>query len=157
MQAPTNDPVIAKLREAFNAMEAEFKTYTDQEKEEVIKLGGLHVVGTERHESRRIDNQVTGRDTVLAHNALFKWAPAKKSWERVAAFLFRFCKEEGTSRGGLEESAAIMDLLTVESGSCANCMRVIKYMVFSDYLARTAYLLMQPVVRGRVRQVELPR
>ncbi|GAQ80204.1 preprotein translocase SecA [Klebsormidium nitens] len=60
-RAPTSDPVIAKLREAFNAMEAEFKTYTDKEKEEVIKLGGLHVVGTERHESRRIDNQLRGR------------------------------------------------------------------------------------------------
>ena len=60
LQAPTSDPVIAKLRQAFNAMEAEFKTYTDSEKGEVIKLGGLHVVGTERHESRRIDNQVRG-------------------------------------------------------------------------------------------------
>jgi len=38
--------------------------YTDifnKEKEEVIKLGGLHVIGTERHESRRIDNQLKGR------------------------------------------------------------------------------------------------
>jgi preprotein translocase subunit SecA len=34
---------------------------TSHEKEEVIKLGGLHVLGTERHESRRIDNQLRGR------------------------------------------------------------------------------------------------
>ncbi|MBW2038131.1 MAG: preprotein translocase subunit SecA [Deltaproteobacteria bacterium] len=34
---------------------------TSQEKEEVIKLGGLHVLGTERHESRRVDNQLRGR------------------------------------------------------------------------------------------------
>ncbi len=34
---------------------------TDVEKVEVQKLGGLHVVGTERHESRRIDNQLRGR------------------------------------------------------------------------------------------------
>jgi preprotein translocase subunit SecA len=34
---------------------------TTSEKEEVIKLGGLHVLGTERHESRRIDNQLRGR------------------------------------------------------------------------------------------------
>ena len=33
----------------------------DQEKREVLKLGGLHVIGTERHESRRIDNQLKGR------------------------------------------------------------------------------------------------
>jgi preprotein translocase subunit SecA len=36
-------------------------TVTSREKEEVIKLGGLHVLGTERHESRRIDNQLRGR------------------------------------------------------------------------------------------------
>jgi preprotein translocase subunit SecA len=34
---------------------------TRAEREEVLKLGGLHVVGTERHESRRIDNQLRGR------------------------------------------------------------------------------------------------
>ena len=34
---------------------------TDKEKEEVVALGGLHIVGTERHESRRIDNQLRGR------------------------------------------------------------------------------------------------
>jgi preprotein translocase subunit SecA len=43
------------------AMLGEFKTVTDQEKAEVVGLGGLHVVGTERHESRRIDNQLRGR------------------------------------------------------------------------------------------------
>jgi preprotein translocase subunit SecA len=37
------------------------KVVTDAEHEEVIKLGGLHILGTERHESRRIDNQLRGR------------------------------------------------------------------------------------------------
>lgn len=39
----------------------EFKEITDKEKEEVKQLGGLHIIGTERHESRRIDNQLRGR------------------------------------------------------------------------------------------------
>ncbi len=38
-----------------------FKSITDLEHEEVIRLGGLHIVGTERHEARRIDNQLRGR------------------------------------------------------------------------------------------------
>ncbi|MFN2544818.1 MAG: preprotein translocase subunit SecA [Actinomycetota bacterium] len=38
-----------------------FKTQTDAEHEEVVGLGGLYVLGTERHESRRIDNQLRGR------------------------------------------------------------------------------------------------
>jgi hypothetical protein len=90
MQAPTNDPVIAKLREAFNAMEAEFKTYTDQEKEEVIKLGGLHVVGTERHESRRIDNQVTSL-TQFLHMLL------RRRFGEINSLLIQVCREESWS------------------------------------------------------------
>lgn len=39
----------------------EFKAETDKEKEQVIAVGGLHIIGTERHESRRIDNQLRGR------------------------------------------------------------------------------------------------
>ena len=34
---------------------------TDREHEEVVAAGGLHILGTERHESRRIDNQLRGR------------------------------------------------------------------------------------------------
>jgi preprotein translocase subunit SecA len=40
---------------------AKFKSQTDAEHEEVVELGGLYVLGTERHESRRIDNQLRGR------------------------------------------------------------------------------------------------
>ena len=38
-----------------------FKKQTDAEHEEVVRVGGLHIVGTERHEARRIDNQLRGR------------------------------------------------------------------------------------------------
>ncbi len=40
---------------------AQFKAETDTEHDEVVELGGLYVLGTERHESRRIDNQLRGR------------------------------------------------------------------------------------------------
>jgi preprotein translocase subunit SecA len=40
---------------------ARYKAQTDQEHDEVVSLGGLHITGTERHESRRIDNQLRGR------------------------------------------------------------------------------------------------
>lgn len=60
-KAPTDDPVIQKLREAFNRVRQEYEAFTSREHEEVVGLGGLHVIGTERHESRRIDNQLRGR------------------------------------------------------------------------------------------------
>jgi preprotein translocase subunit SecA len=47
--------------EERDALTAEKKKITDVEKEDVIEAGGLHIVGTERHESRRIDNQLRGR------------------------------------------------------------------------------------------------
>ncbi|KAL2935104.1 Protein translocase subunit SecA chloroplastic [Bienertia sinuspersici] len=60
-KGPAQDDVIAKLRHAFLEIAKEYKTYTDEEKNKVVSAGGLHVIGTERHESRRIDNQLRGR------------------------------------------------------------------------------------------------
>ncbi|MEG3895954.1 MULTISPECIES: preprotein translocase subunit SecA [unclassified Microcoleus] len=60
-KAPTKDPVIQKLREAYNLTRKEYDAFTSTEHDEVVQLGGLHVIGTERHESRRIDNQLRGR------------------------------------------------------------------------------------------------
>ena len=60
-KAPTEDPVIIKLRTVYKAIRGQYEQYTDKEHDEVVSLGGLHVIGTERHESRRIDNQLRGR------------------------------------------------------------------------------------------------
>ncbi|WP_009633808.1 preprotein translocase subunit SecA [Synechocystis sp. PCC 7509] len=60
-KAPTEDPVIQRLRAAYNQVKQEYEQFTDTEHKEVVQLGGLHVIGTERHESRRIDNQLRGR------------------------------------------------------------------------------------------------
>ncbi|MGY2982194.1 preprotein translocase subunit SecA [Thermostichus sp. OS-CIW-30] len=60
-KAPVQDPLILQLREVYNSIKAEYEKITEAEHEEVVRLGGLHVIGTERHESRRIDNQLRGR------------------------------------------------------------------------------------------------
>jgi len=52
---------VLDARRVFNEYYQNFKKETDAEHEEVVKLGGLHIIGTERHESRRIDNQLRGR------------------------------------------------------------------------------------------------
>ncbi len=57
----TDDPEILKAREDYQALVKKFKEETDKEAEEVKKVGGLRIIGTERHESRRIDNQLRGR------------------------------------------------------------------------------------------------
>lgn len=60
-KGPSEDAAILALREVFAQIEEQYKEYTSAEKKEVLELGGLHVVGTERHESRRVDNQLRGR------------------------------------------------------------------------------------------------
>ena len=52
---------VLAAREKYNALYQQFKTETDKEHEQVVRVGGLHIIGTERHESRRIDNQLRGR------------------------------------------------------------------------------------------------
>jgi preprotein translocase subunit SecA len=60
-KAPTDDPVIQKLRDVYNRIREEYEALHQAEHDKVIQEGGLHVIGTERHESRRIDNQLRGR------------------------------------------------------------------------------------------------
>src|SRR5687767_1192928 len=48
-------------REAYERIFKAFKKQTDAEHDEVVALGGLHIIATERHEARRIDNQLRGR------------------------------------------------------------------------------------------------
>lgn len=56
-----DDEELNKAREEYQKLYTKHKEETDKEKEEVKELGGLHIIGTERHESRRIDNQLRGR------------------------------------------------------------------------------------------------
>jgi len=51
----------AAYEDEYEPIFAKLKAQTDAEHEEVVELGGLYVLGTERHESRRIDNQLRGR------------------------------------------------------------------------------------------------
>ena len=57
----TSDPAILAVRADFDALYHRYKQITDAEAEKVRSVGGLFIVGTERHESRRIDNQLRGR------------------------------------------------------------------------------------------------
>lgn len=55
------DEETAKLQAVYEELYQKNKEITDLEKQKVIEAGGLHIIGTERHESRRIDNQLRGR------------------------------------------------------------------------------------------------
>ena len=52
---------VKEARKLFRDLYAQYRAETDREHDEVVSLGGLIIIGTERHESRRIDNQLRGR------------------------------------------------------------------------------------------------
>ena len=52
---------VLEARKHYQELKAEYKKTTDVEHDKVVAVGGLHIIGTERHESRRIDNQLRGR------------------------------------------------------------------------------------------------
>ncbi len=57
----TDDEEVLKAREEYKKLYEKHKEETDKNAKKVIEVGGLHIIGTERHESRRIDNQLRGR------------------------------------------------------------------------------------------------
>ena len=57
----SDDPEMNAAREKFNELHDKFKAERADEQQQVRELGGLCIIGTERHESRRIDNQLRGR------------------------------------------------------------------------------------------------
>ncbi len=59
--ADTEDPDVLAARETYRQAYEKYKRETDAEHDRVVAVGGLHIIGTERHESRRIDNQLRGR------------------------------------------------------------------------------------------------
>ena len=59
--ADTDDEEILAARGRYADAYARYKADTDAEHDQVVAVGGLHIIGTERHETRRIDNQLRGR------------------------------------------------------------------------------------------------
>ena len=59
--AETQDEEILNARKVYQELLAKFKKEIEPEQQRVLEAGGLYIIGTERHESRRIDNQLRGR------------------------------------------------------------------------------------------------
>ena len=57
----TDDELILEARSRFKELNDKHRQINNTEREKVVEAGGLHIIGTERHESRRIDNQLRGR------------------------------------------------------------------------------------------------
>ncbi len=88
--------------ELFEELYEKFKQETDREHDRVVELGGLHIIGTERHESRRIDNQLRGR--------------AGRQGDPGSSRFFLSLDDDLLRIFGGERIAKIMDRLGMEEG-----------------------------------------
>jgi len=57
----TDNKEVLEARKVYKELYDKYRVETDEENKKVLEAGGLHIIGTERHESRRIDNQLRGR------------------------------------------------------------------------------------------------
>ena len=88
--------------ELFEELYRKFKKETDEEHKKVVELGGLHIIGTERHESRRIDNQLRGR--------------AGRQGDPGSSRFYLSLEDDLLRIFGGERIAKIMDRLGIEEG-----------------------------------------
>ena len=98
--ADTTDPEILKVRARYAELEAAHKKVIAEEAAEVCAAGGLFIIGTERHESRRIDNQLRGR--------------AGRQGDPGASRFFISLEDDLMRLFGGERVSTIMDSLGVE-------------------------------------------
>ena len=57
----TEDEIVIKARQEYDRLYKQYRSETERDRQIVVAAGGLRIIGTERHESRRIDNQLRGR------------------------------------------------------------------------------------------------
>ncbi|MBQ9471736.1 MAG: preprotein translocase subunit SecA, partial [Ruminococcus sp.] len=98
--AETDDPVITEAREKYQQYYKEHKAETDAEAEQVRAAGGLYIIGTERHESRRIDNQLRGR--------------SGRQGDPGQSRFFLSCDDDLMRIFGGDRMAAILDRMNIE-------------------------------------------
>ncbi len=95
---------ILALRERYKKVYEYYKKQTDEEKEQVIAAGGLCIIGTERHESRRIDNQLRGR--------------AGRQGDIGMSVFFLSLEDDLVMRFGGERMKSLYNLFKIDEDTC---------------------------------------
>ncbi len=91
-------------RQRYAELYAKFKAETDAEKEQVVAAGGLCILGTERHESRRIDNQLRGR--------------SGRQGDRGDSIFFISLEDDLAKRFGGESMKRLYNIFKIEEDQC---------------------------------------
>jgi preprotein translocase subunit SecA len=149
-------------RPEYERIFTHFKAITDAEHQEVIRLGGLHIVGTERHESRRIDNQLRGRagrqgDPGSSRFYLSLQDDLMRIFgsDRISGLMQRLGMEEGVPiEAGMVTKAIERAQKQVEAQNFSVRKHLLEYDDVMNKQRESIYALRREILDGKVRLSE---
>jgi preprotein translocase subunit SecA len=141
---------------------AHFRTQTEAEHEEVVALGGLHILGTERHEARRIDNQLRGRAGRQGDPGSSRFYLSLEDdlmrifgSDRISGLMQKLGMEEGVPiEHGMVTKAIARAQRQVEAQNFSVRKHLLEYDDVMNKQRESVYTLRREVLEGRVHLSE---
>jgi preprotein translocase subunit SecA len=138
---------------------AHFKEQTEAEHEEVVQAGGLHIVGTERHEARRIDNQLRGRAGRQGDPGSSRFYLSLEDdlmrifgSDRISGLMQRLGMEEGVPiEHGMVTKAIERAQKQVEAQNFSTRKHLLEYDDVMNKQRENIYALRRQLLEGRIR------
>ena len=145
-------------RKEYERLFAEFKRQTDAEHEEVVNAGGLHIIGTERHEARRIDNQLRGRAGRQGDPGSSRFYLSLEDdlmrifgSDRIAGLMQRLGMEDGVPiEHGMVTKAIERAQKQVESQNFSTRKHLLEYDDVMNKQRETVYSLRRELLEGEI-------
>jgi preprotein translocase subunit SecA len=146
-------------REAYQRTFEHFKAITDKEHDEVVALGGLHILGTERHEARRIDNQLRGRAGRQGDPGSSRFYLSLEDdlmrifgSDRISGLMQKLGMEEGVPiEAGMVSRAIERAQKQVEAQNFSVRKHLLEYDDVMNKQRENVYALRREILEGRVR------
>jgi preprotein translocase subunit SecA len=141
---------------------AHFRRETEAEHEEVVRLGGLHILGTERHEARRIDNQLRGRAGRQGDPGSSRFYLSLEDdlmrifgSDRISGLMQRLGMEEGVPiEHGMVTKAILRAQTQVEAQNFSVRKHLLEYDDVMNKQRESVYTLRREILEGKVHITE---
>src|SRR3989449_7572554 len=146
-------------KEEWQAVLARFKEETDRNHEKVVDLGGLHILATERHEARRIDNQLRGRAGRQGDPGSSRFYLSLEDdlmrifgSDRISGFMQRLGMEEGVPiEHGMVTRAIERAQKQVEAQNFSVRKHLLEYDDVMNKQRENIYALRRQILEGKIR------
>ena len=153
------DGFYKATRADWDRVFAHFKKQTDAEHEEVVGVGGLHIIGTERHEARRIDNQLRGRAGRQGDPGSSRFYLSLEDdlmrifgSDRIAGLMQRLGMEEGVPiEHGMVTRAIERAQKQVEAQNFGTRKHLLEYDDVMNKQRENIYALRRELLEGKIR------